>query len=414
MARRVAVTGMGAVTPLGNDVTSFWEALKRGECGIDQITRFSTENYRVHLAGEVKNFGITHLPNPKQIKRSARFSQYAAAAAYEAVLQSGIVLEEEDPYRMGVSIGVGFGGIEEFEEGSQVVYGKQTDRVRPLLLPSLIPNMASANTAILLGLKGKCINIATACATGNQSIGEAYRSIQHGEADIMLAGGSESILAPTGFAGFASLQALSFEKDKTRASIPFDRNRSGFVMGEGAGVLVLEELEHAKKRGAVILAELAGYGTTCDAYHITAPMPDGESAARAMKAALDDAEIRYTDVDYINAHGTGTPMNDRIETIAIKKVFQEHSQKLYVNSTKSAIGHLIGGAGGVEAVVCVKSILDQYIHQTVGSCEAEEDMDLQYCFGSGIHTDVRTVLSNAFGFGGHNASLVFRKYPLLS
>lgn len=410
MKRRVVITGMGAVTPIGNDVETFWEAVKKGVTGIGPITKFDTTEYKVKLAAEVKGFVAKERMDFKSAKRMELFSQYAVAAAMEAFAQAGIDMAKENPYRAGVSIGSGIGGLSIMESEHEKILTKGPTRVNPFLIPMMISNMAAGNVAIALGLKGKCVNVVTACATGSHSIGDAVRAIQYGDADIMVAGGTESAITPIGVAGFSALTALTTSIDPDRASIPFDKERSGFVIGEGAGVVVLEELEHAKQRGAQILAEMSGYGATCDAFHITSPSEDGEGAAMAMHLAMEEAGVRPEEVTYINAHGTSTHHNDLFETRAIKKAFGDVAKQLYVNSTKSMTGHLLGAAGAVECIVCVKSILDGYIHETVNSRESEEECDLNYMFGEGICKEVNYAISNSLGFGGHNASLLIAKY----
>ena len=347
MKRRVVITGMGAVTPIGNDVETFWEAVKKGVTGIGPITKFDTTEYKVKLAAEVKGFVAKERMDFKAAKRMELFSQYAVAAAMEEFAQAGIDMAKENPYRAGVSIGSGIGGLSIMESEHEKILTKGPTRVNPFLIPMMISNMAAGNVAITLGLKGKCVNVVTACATGSHSIGDAVRAIQYGDADIMVAGGTESAITPIGVAGFSALTALTTSIDPDRASIPFDKERSGFVIGEGAGVVVLEELEHAKQRGAQILAEVSGYGATCDAFHITSPSEDGEGAAMAMQLAMEEAGVRPEEVTYINAHGTSTHHNDLFETRAIKKAFGDVAKQLYVNSTKSMTGHLLGAAGAV-------------------------------------------------------------------
>lgn len=408
--RRVVVTGMGAITPIGNSVDEFWQGIKAGKVGIDEITKFDTTDYSVKLAAEVKDFVAKERMEFKAAKRMSPFSQYAVCAAKEALEQSGLDLTKEDPYKVGVSVGSGIGGMKDMEEENKKLLERGPGRVKPLLVPMMITNMAAGNVAIAFGAKGKCINVVTACATGTHSIGEAYRSIQCGEADVMIAGGTESSITPLGVAGFTSLTALTKTTDKTQASIPFDKKRSGFVMGEGAGIVVLEELEHALDRGANILAEVVGYGATCDAYHITSPAEDGSGAAKAMELAIKEAGAKPEDVDYINAHGTSTHHNDLFETRAIKLALKEAAKNVKVNSTKSMIGHLLGAAGGVEFITCVKSINEGYIHETVGLTEPDEELDLDYVMGQGVETNVDFALSNSLGFGGHNATLAVRKY----
>lgn len=408
--RRVVVTGMGAITPIGNSVDEFWQGIKAGKVGIDEITKFDTTDYSVKLAAEVKDFVAKERMEFKAAKRMSPFSQYAVCAAKEALEQSGLDLTKEDPYKVGVSVGSGIGGMKDMEEENKKLLERGPGRIKPLLVPMMITNMAAGNVAIAFGAKGKCINVVTACATGTHSIGEAYRSIQCGEADVMIAGGTESSITPLGVAGFTSLTALTKTTDKTQASIPFDKKRSGFVMGEGAGIVVLEELEHALDRGANILAEVVGYGATCDAYHITSPAEDGSGPAKAMELAIKEAGAKPEDVDYINAHGTSTHHNDLFETRAIKLALKEAAKNVKVNSTKSMIGHLLGAAGGVEFITCVKSINEGYIHETVGLTEPDEELDLDYVMGQGVETNVDFALSNSLGFGGHNATLAVRKY----
>ena len=410
MKRRVVITGLGAITPIGLNVSDFWNSCKEGVCGIEPISYFDTSDFKAKLAAELKGFDAKNFMDAKQAKRMEAFSQYAVAAAKEALEDAKIDMEKEDSFRVGVSVGSGIGSLQAMEREHSKLLDKGPSRVAPLLVPLMISNMAAGNVGIQFGLRGKNINIVTACATGTHSIGEAFRSIAYGEAEVMLAGGSEASISPIGVAGFAALTALNTTEDKTRASIPFDKDRAGFVMGEGAGILILEELEHAKKRGAKIYAEIVGYGATCDAFHITSPAEDGSGAAKAMEYALKDADLTPEDVDYVNAHGTSTYYNDLFETKAIKLAFGEHAYKLKINSTKSMVGHLLGAAGGVEAVVCVKSIEDSYLHKTVGLENTDEDCDLDYCKGSGVSMPVNVAISNSLGFGGHNATIVFKKY----
>ena len=407
--KRVVVTGLGAITPIGNSVEEFWNGIKEQKVGIGPITKFDTEGYKVHIAAEVKGFAAKEYMDVKASRRMELFSQYAVAATKEA-LDAGIDMEKEDPFRVGVSVGSGIGSLQAMEREHEKLLTKGPNRVNPLLVPLMICNMAAGNVGIQFGLRGKNINVVTACATGTHSIGEAFRSIQHGEADVMVAGGTESSITPIGVAGFAALTALTEQEDVSRASIPFDKERSGFVMGEGAGVVVLESLEHAKARGAKIYAELVGYGATCDAYHITSPIEDGSGAARAMTEAIKDAGISPDEVDYVNAHGTSTHHNDLFETKAIKLALGDHAYDVKVNSTKSMIGHLLGAAGGVEFITCVKSIEEGYIHPTVGYQVPDEECDLDYVTNGPVQMDVRYAISNSLGFGGHNASLLVKKY----
>ena len=407
---RVVVTGLGAITPIGNDVASFWQGLKDKKVGIAPITYFDTTDYKAKLAGEVKDFDPKKYMDPKAARRMEPFSQYAVAAAGEAIAQAGLDMEKEDPFRVGTSIGSGIGSLQAMEREHKKMLEKGPNRVTPLLVPMMISNMAVGNVAMQYGLKGKSINVVTACATGTNSIGEAFRSIQYGEADVMVAGGTESAITPLGMAGFAALTALSTNDDPETASRPFDKDRDGFVMGEGAGIVVLESLEHAQKRGAKILAEVVGYGGSNDAFHITSPAEDGSGAAYAMEMALKDAGIAPEKIDYINAHGTSTHHNDLFETMAVKKALGDHAYKVKINSTKSMIGHLLGAAGGVEFIACVKSIEDGFVHATAGLKEAGEGCDLDYTMGEGVPMDIHYALTNSLGFGGVNASLVIKKF----
>ena len=407
---RVVVTGLGAITPIGNDVASFWQGLKDKKVGIAPITYFDTTDYKAKLAGEVKDFDPKKYMDPKAARRMEPFSQYAVAAAGEAIAQAGLDMEKEDPFRVGTSIGSGIGSLQAMEREHKKMLEKGPNRVNPLLVPMMISNMAVGNVAMHYGLKGKSINVVTACATGTNSIGEAFRSIQYGEADVMVAGGTESAITPLGLAGFAALTALSTNDDPETASRPFDKDRDGFVMGEGAGIVVLESLEHAQKRGAKILAEVVGYGGSNDAFHITSPAEDGSGAAYAMEMALKDAGIAPEKIGYINAHGTSTHHNDLFETMAVKKALGDHAYKVKINSTKSMIGHLLGAAGGVEFIACVKSIEDGFVHATAGLKEAGEGCDLDYTMGEGVPMDIHYALTNSLGFGGVNASLVIKKF----
>ena len=407
---RVVVTGLGAITPIGNDVASFWQGLKDKKVGIAPITYFDTTDYKAKLAGEVKDFDPKKYMDPKAARRMEPFSQYAVAAAGEAIAQAGLDMEKEDPFRVGTSIGSGIGSLQAMEREHKKMLEKGPNRVNPLLVPMMISNMAVGNVAMHYGLKGKSINVVTACATGTNSIGEAFRSIQYGEADVMVAGGTESAITPLGMSGFAALTALSTNDDPETASRPFDKDRDGFVMGEGAGIVVLESLEHAQKRGAKILAEVVGYGGSNDAFHITSPAEDGSGAAYAMEMALKDAGIAPEKIDYINAHGTSTHHNDLFETMAVKKALGDHAYKVKINSTKSMIGHLLGAAGGVEFIACVKSIEDGFVHATAGLKEAGEGCDLDYTMGEGVPMDIHYTLTNSLGFGGVNASLVIKKF----
>jgi len=401
---------MGAITPLGNTVEEFWSNIKAGKVGIGPITKFDTTDYKAKVAGEVRDFKPDEYMDFKTAKRMEPFSQYAAAAALMAVKDSGINIENEDAYRCGVIVGSGVGSMQATEREHKRLLDFGPNKIGPLYIPLMIGNMAAGNIAIVTGFKGKNIDVVTACASGTNSIGEAYRTIQCGEADVILAGGTEAAICPMGVAGFCALKALSTSDDPLHASIPFDKNRDGFVLGEGAGVLVLEEYEHAKARGAKIYAEMAGYGASCDAYHITSPEESGIGAAHAMMAAIADAGIEPSELDYINAHGTSTHHNDLFETRAIKTALGEAAYNVKINSTKSMTGHLLGAAGAIEAIVLAKSIEEGFIHQTMGSSETEEEMDLNYCFGKSYEQDVKYAMSNSLGFGGHNASIIMKKF----
>ncbi len=407
--RRVVITGMGAITPIGNSVEEFWNGIKEGKTGFGSITYFDTADYRCKLAAEVKDFDPTQYMDKKSARRMEQFCQFAVAAAGQAIADAGLTMEQEDPYMVGCSVGSGIGSLQAMEREYDRLKEKGPGRVGPMLVPLMISNMAAGNVSIAYGLKGKSLNVVTACATGTHSIGEAYRTIQYGDADVMVAGGTESSITPIGIAGFSALTALSFSEDPQRASIPFDKDRNGFVMGEGSAVVVLEELEHAKRRGAKIYAELIGYGCSSDAYHITSPAEDGSGAATAMLNALKDGGVAPEKLTYINAHGTSTHHNDLFETRAIKLAFGEHAYDLKINSTKSMVGHLLGAAGAVEFVTCVKEIQEGYIHRTVGLRETEEELDLNYCRDS-YEEEVPYALTNSLGFGGHNASLLLKKY----
>ena len=400
---------MGAITPIGNTVEEFWNGIKEGKTGFGPITYFDTADYRCKLAAEVKDFDPAQYMDKKSARRMEQFCQFAVAAAGQAIADAGLIMEQEDPYMVGCSVGSGIGSLQAMEREYDRLKEKGPGRVGPMLVPLMISNMAAGNVSIAYGLKGKSLNVVTACATGTHSIGEAYRTIQYGDADVMVAGGTESSITPIGIAGFSALTALSFSEDPQRASIPFDKDRNGFVMGEGSAVVVLEELEHAKRRGAKIYAELIGYGCSSDAYHITSPAEDGSGAATAMLNALKDGGVAPEKLTYINAHGTSTHHNDLFETRAIKLAFGEHAYDLKINSTKSMVGHLLGAAGAVEFVTCVKEIQEGYIHRTVGLRETEEELDLNYCRDS-YEEEVPYALTNSLGFGGHNASLLLKKY----
>ena len=409
MKKRVVVTGMGVISPIGNNVEEFWKGIVEEKIGFAPITSFDTSNYKCKLAAQVKDFQPEEYMDKKAVRRMEPFCQYAVAAAGEAIRDAGLVMEQEDPYRVGCAIGSGIGSLQAMEREHIRLLEKGPSRVAPMLVPLMISNMAAGNVSIAYGLKGKSINVVTACATGTNSIGEAFRTIQYGDADVMVAGGTEGSVTPIGIAGFQALTALSDSEDPARCSIPFDKDRNGFVMGEGAVVVVLEELEHALARGAHIYAEVLGYGCSSDAFHITSPAEDGAGAARAMENAMADGGVAPSDVTYINAHGTSTHHNDLFETRAIKLAFGEHAKDLRINSTKSMVGHLLGAAGAVEFVTCVKEMTEGFIHKTVGLRETEGEMDLNYCMES-YRENVPYCLSNSLGFGGHNASILIGQY----
>lgn len=408
--RKVVVTGMGAVTPIGNDVNTFWNNTKLGTCGIDFIKNFDTEDFKVKLAAEVKDFEPSSVIEKRELKRMDKYCQFAVVAADEAIKDANLNLDNIDKEKFGVIVGSGIGGIETIEKQCKVIEEKGPSRVHPLFIPMIISNMASGNIAIRYGAKGICTTVVTACATGTNSIGEAYRMIQNGTSEVMIAGGTEAAITPLSMAGFTSLTALTKSEDPKRASIPFDKERNGFVMGEGAGILILESLEHAQKRGAKIYAEIVGYGATCDAYHITSPAPGGEGASRAMKLAIDEAKISPKEVSYINAHGTGTEYNDKFETEAIKSVFKKDAMHIPVSSIKSMTGHLLGASGAVEAIISVKSICENFIPPTIGYKVKDEECDLDYVPNEGRYREVEYVMSNSLGFGGHNAIILFKKW----
>ena len=406
--RRVVVTGLGAITPIGLNVNEFWQSVKAQKTGFAEITKFDTTNYKCKLAAEVKNFNAKNYMDAKEARRMELFSQYAVAAAKEAIEDSGLDFTKEDPYMAGCAIGSGVGSLQAIEREYTRLMEKGPGRVGPLFVPMMISNMAAGNVSIHFGLKGKSINVVTACATGTNTIGEAFRAIQYGEADIMVSGGTEGSICPIAIAGFTSLTALTSETNPKRCSIPFDKERSGFVMGEGAAVVVLEEFEHAKRRGANIYAEVAGYGCSSDAYHITSPAEDGSGAARAMQNAVQDAGISTDEVGYINAHGTSTHHNDLFETRAIKLAFGDHAKDMKINSTKSMVGHMLGAAGAIEFVTCVKELQENYLHATVGYEIPDEELDLDYCKNP-VSMEIKYALSNSLGFGGHNASILLKK-----
>ena len=410
MQKRVVITGMGTINPVGNNLNDYWNALLEGKCGIDIIKAFDPSDFKAKTAGEVKDFNPSELIGRKEAKRLDRFSQFAIVAAKEALAHSKLDMDKIDKNRAGAVIGSGIGGLATIEAEQTKLLNSGPDRVSPLFIPMAISNMAAGNVAITIGLKGICTSVVTACASATNAIGEAFKLIQSGNQDIVFAGGAEASITPLAIAGFASMTALSTSTDPKRASIPFDKDRDGFVMGEGAGVLVLESLEHAQQRGADIYGEIVGYGCSSDAYHITSPEPSGEGGARAMSNALEDANVKPEEVIYINAHGTSTPYNDKIETAAIKRVFGEHSKDMVINSTKSMTGHLLGAAGAVEAIASIMSLKEGVVHPTVGLVTPDEECDLDYVKEEKRVVDVKYAISNSLGFGGHNASLLFKKW----
>nr|WP_297278716.1 beta-ketoacyl-ACP synthase II [uncultured Butyricicoccus sp.] len=406
---RVVITGMGAVTPIGNDVASFWEGLKTGKNGIGPISHFDTTNFKAKLAAEVKDFDPTLYMDKREAKRMDHYCHFAVAAAKQAFAQSGLTEGSFDPYRSGVFFGSGVGGLKVFEDELPKMLEKGPSRVSPLCIPEMIANMGAAHISMALSFKGESICPVTACATGNHAIGEAYRAIKHGYQDIMIAGGAEASIIPIATAGFQNMKALHTGEDPDAASVPFDARRSGFVMGEGAGAVVLESLSHAKARGATILAEVVGYGATSDAYHITAPDPEGAGGAKAMELAIADAGMTPDQIDYINAHGTSTPINEKIETMAIKKAMGDAAYKVHISSTKSMTGHLLGAAGAVEAIACVLAMQHSLVPPTINYKEPDPDCDLDITPNHAVEAPIRAALSNSLGFGGHNAALVFRR-----
>ena len=410
MERRVVITGLGAITPIGNNTEEFWKGIKEGKCGIDEITHFDTTNYKVKLAGEVKGYNPEEYFDRRSAKRLDKFSQFAIVAAKEAWNDSKLDKEKEDMTKIGVILGSGIGGLETIEKEVTSLVQKGPDRVSPMFIPMTIGNMAAGNVAIELGTKGESISMVTACASGTHCIGESFRMIKNGYQDVVIAGGTEAAITPVGIAGFTNIKALSQATDKNRASIPFDKERSGFVMGEGAGIVILEELEHAKNRGAKIYAEVVGYGATSDAYHITSPAPGGEGGARAMVIAMQEANVKPEEITYINAHGTSTHLNDSFETQAIKTAFGEASKKVMVSSTKGHIGHLLGAAGGVEAVICAKAVEEGFVPATINYKVPDEECDLDIVPNEGRNIDVKYAMSNSLGFGGHNATILLKKY----
>ncbi|MCC4722455.1 beta-ketoacyl-ACP synthase II [Salinicoccus sp. RF5] len=408
--RRVVVTGIGALTPIGNSAPETWENALKGVNGIDKITRIDNSEYNVHVAGELKDFNIEDYMDKKEARRMDRFTQYAMVASDEAVKDSGIEITDDNRERIGVWIGSGIGGIQALEDGFKVLYERGPRRVSPFFVPMMIPDMASGQVSIKHGLKGPNGATVTACATGTNSIGEAFKFIERGQADAMVTGGTEAPITRMGVAGFQANKALTTSDDPNKASRPYSKDRDGFVIGEGAGIVMLEELEHAKARGAKIYGEVVGYGTTGDAHHITAPAEEGEGGARAMIEAMKDAGIDPNEIGYVNGHGTSTQYNDLFETMAIRNVFKDHAYNLLVNSTKSMTGHLLGGTGGMEAIITVLSLRDGKVHPTINLDNPDPECDLNYVTEGAVEADLRYAISNSFGFGGHNASLVFKKY----
>lgn len=411
MKKRVVITGLGCVTPVGNGKEEFWNNIKSGVCGIDTVTKFDASTFQTQVAGEIKNFNGEDYINKKELKRLDKFTQYAVVSAKMAVEDANLDLDSIDKDHMGVIIGSGIGGVETIEEQHTILLNKGNKRVSPFFVPMMIGNMAAGQVSIVLGAKGPNTNVCTACASGTHSIGDAFKLVQRGDANIMVAGGSEAPVTALAFAGFCNMKAMSTRNDDPKtASRPFDKDRDGFVMGEGAGIVILEELEHALNRNAKIYAEVVGYGLTADAYHMTTPAEGGEGATRAMQMALKDGNVPLDEVDYINAHGTSTPYNDRLETQAIKNVFGDKAYDLCVSSTKSMTGHLLGAAGAVEAVICAMSINDNFVPPTINVQKVDEELDLDYVLDNGREREVKYAMSNSLGFGGHNACLVFKKY----
>lgn len=409
MKRRVVVSGMGAVSPIGNSVEELWQGIRTHRCGIDAITHFDTADYKVKLAAEVKDLDIEQYFSKRDLKFNDRFTQFARIAAKQAMQDSGLDVHKENMERFGVIIGSGIGGIATIEQAQKNMESRGPSRVSPFFIPMTLANLAAGTVAIDWGAKGHCSCVVTACAAASNAIGEAFHKIRAGQEDIILAGGSEAAITPLAIAGFMSMRALYEGEDKARASIPFDKERKGFVMGEGAGILVLEEYEHAKARGAHIYGEIVGYGATCDAYHITAPAPDGSGGAKAMIQAIEDAGIEKEQIGYINAHGTSTPLNDRTETAAVKLAFGEHARHLAMSSTKSNTGHLLGASGAIEAIITIKALQEGYIPATIHYEQADEECDLDIVANEGRAASLAYAMSNSLGFGGHNASLVFAK-----
>ena len=410
MKNRVVITGMGAITPIGNNVKTFWENIKKGKCGIDFIKSFDTSEFKVKIAAEIKNFNPADVLDSKELKRMDKFTQMGIVAANEAVDDAGLSNEGDSRENWGVILGTGIGGFTTIEKENRKIIEKGPGRVSPFFIPMALCNIAAANIAIKFGIKGICDTVITACASGTSSIGNAYRILQQDQADLIITGGSEAAMTPLALAGFTSMGALCTHNKAEQASIPFDIRRTGFVMGEGAGIMILETLEHAQKRGANIYAEVVGYGTTCDAYHITAPAPGGNGGARAMKMAINDSGINEEQISYINAHGTSTPYNDKCETEAIKTVFGKKAYDIPISSTKSMTGHMLGASGAAEAIVCIKAMQESFIPPTIGLQEQDPECDLDYVPLQGRNQNLQYTISNSFGFGGQNASILFKKW----
>ncbi|HEY3425571.1 MAG TPA: beta-ketoacyl-ACP synthase II [Negativicutes bacterium] len=411
MKTRVVVTGLGALTPIGIGKDEFWQSLLAGKSGIGRITSFDPSEYTTQIAGEVKDFEPAKYIDKKEAKRMDRFTQFAIAATKMAFEDSGIELEQEDRTRIGTVIGTGIGGMETLHDQYKSLFDKGPGRVSPFFVPMMIANMAAGQTSITFGLQGPCTCVVTACATGTNSIGDAFKIIQRGDADVMVAGGTEAAISPAAVAGFCSMKAMSTNNDEPqKASRPFDKDRNGFVMGEGAGIVILESLEHAVARGAHIYAEIAGYGYNADAYHITAPAPEGAQAARCMAMAIKDAGLKPNDIDYINAHGTSTPLNDKNETLAIKSLFGDHASKVAISSIKSMTGHLLGAAGGIECIASVLTIINNIIPPTINYDTPDPELDLDYVPNKAREQVVNVAISNSFGFGGHNATILVKRF----
>ncbi len=408
--RRVVITGLGAVSPIGNDVNTIWNSIEQGVCGIAPITHFDTSDYKVKLAGEVKALDMEAYFSKRDLKFNDRFTQFARIVSKQAMIDAGFEKDPDDAMRFGCMIGSGIGGIDTIEQASKTLEGRGPSRVSPFFIPMSLANLAAGQVAIDWGLKGATSCVVTACAAASNAIGEAFHRIRDGYEDVMLTGGSEAAITPLAIAGFQSMRALHTGEDVSRASIPFDADRSGFVMGEGAGALVLEELEHAKARGAKIYAEIVGYGASCDAHHITAPLDDGSGGAQAMVQAIKDAKILPENIDYINAHGTSTPLNDKTETAAVKAEFKEHAYQLAMSSTKSNTGHLLGASGAIEAIISIKALQNSLIPPTIHYQNPDAQCDLDIVANTPRKQDIRYAMSNSLGFGGHNASLIFKKW----